>query len=273
VSEGVTPSTVYSNLDDIDSPSDWDDEENEVVKNAKPVKNAPEKDSISQQAVNIPAAPVSDNKGLLPTPKFLDIDINSHGVYVVDGGREDKEMGRASVPTSPDMDGFTIVESKKDKKDRDKKRKQQTEDQRRGGGGDDNNINRHKGPISKAVSSSSSSSTSVSRNSGWPSFGPKAPPSASNIQLEDNDGGTSNDNWGRSSRYGAIGEKPSRETTSDKVMSKVTSDNMPVSDYRLFDADNRPFPIKPKHSGQLLSEAIDSTYSGSFTSQVFNLIS
>ena len=213
--------------------------------------------------------------GLLPTPKFFgDIDLNSHNVFVVDG--QETEVGGAVLSVTsptPDMEGFTVVESKKDKKDRDKKRKQHNL-----GGGEDHHkkmeddTNRHR--VSGGTQSTKKPTDNVTatpRSSGWNNFRTKPATVSSTVwsggNRYDNESSSNEENWGK---YGAIGERPSRENNTERNSAKVTRENSLVNDYRLFDNtstnSHTPFPLNTK-SGQLLSDAIDLTLSVPFSAQ------
>ena len=211
--------------------------------------------------------------GLLPTPKlpiFDKYDVNSSGVFVIDCHTHDEE--EETREALPDTEGFTVVESKRDKQKDQREKKRKLQENRR------SEDNRHRG-------SSSHGRTSAEQGSVWNQAHSRSKTSdmwsRSGGGRSDEAASTSaGENWPQSSgRYGAIGEKPSREHNIERNPANSSTDVKPENDYRLFDNSTRPFPLSPSQpsslggTGQLLQAAIDLTMTEQFPKSQVNWIS
>ena len=208
--------------------------------------------------------------GLLPTPKlpvFEKYDVNSSGVFVIDYHTQDEE--EETREASPDTEGFTVVESKRDKQKDQREKKRKLQENRR------SEDNKHRG-------SSSHGRTSTEQGSVWNQAHSRSKTSdmwsrSGGGRTDEGASTNAGENWPPSSgRYGAIGEKPSQEHNIERNPANSSTDIKAENDYRLFDNSTRPFPLSPSQpstlggTGQLLLAAIDLTLTEQFPKSQVN---
>lgn len=278
---------VYDDLDDIDSPSDWENDEIEDKQGKKKASREYEErhqykggggssrrygggnrsygertrrnerypDDGRSQHVKRDNVEVVEDEPLPQDPptkdsNFEKYDINAHNVVVVDR-RNSRSDGEDQSVGGVIEEGFIQVKSKRDKqKDRDEKRKTDRTSKK-----GDEHSNRHKGFPGRGQEQSTG-------GKGWGHVQKKT-------ESTPRDGG--NGEWpineGRSA-YGAIGDKPSKEKGSSHDDTHKTTNLNTNHGYKLFEtADkgkNAPFGFEPPLSntprkGERLQAAIDIT--------------
>lgn len=201
-------------------------------------------------------------------------DLNSHNVHVVDRQGESRRESQAILsPTVGDSDGFTVVISKKERKEnnREEKRKHEVEKRRH----EDDHQHSHRQRSSQSArflveqgEAGGTSKTSQPSQSDWGGAGEFAAPKSVDIIWSQTEKGTTVWSPAQSeslslASFGAVGDKPTKEQPLSSGIHPFSSSLLHSGSYNMWSTDSDFFSSPPQgvaaRKGGMLQAAIDSS--------------